>query len=78
MRRDSDHSVRSTATPGSDRRLTWLVVLTVLCYAIGYPLALIGHSALGWVFVALGGPLLIATGIVVIRRVHISIDAGPG
>ena len=28
-----------------------------------------------WVFVTLGGPLLIATGVVVIRRVHMSIDA---
>ena len=55
-----------------------LSLLTVLCYAVGYPLALIGHSPLGWVFVALGGPLLIATGVIVIRRLHLSIDDAAG
>jgi hypothetical protein len=56
----------------SSRRhpLTVLIAATVLCYAVGYPLALIGHSDIGWIFVFLGGPLLIAVLAVVIRRVH--------
>lgn len=52
------------------RRLVILIAATALCYLIGYPLALVGHSPVGWIFVTLGGPLLIALGVVVIRRVH--------
>lgn len=55
---------------GADRSLTILLAATVVCYAVGYPLALIGHSDVGWVFVFLGGPLLIALLVVVIRRVQ--------
>jgi 4-hydroxybenzoate polyprenyltransferase len=47
-----------------------LVTATALCYLVGYPLAIVGHSSAGWVLVALGGPLLIALGITVIKRVH--------
>ncbi|MDT5013542.1 MAG: hypothetical protein QOH57_5159 [Mycobacterium sp.] len=57
------------------RRLAALLVVTALCYAIGYPLALVGNSVIGWVFVALGGPLLIALGVVAVRRVHLSAEA---
>ena len=52
------------------RGLSILLAATALCYLIGYPLALVGHSPVGWIFVTLGGPLLIALGVVVIRRVH--------
>lgn len=58
----------------SQRTLIALVAATALCYLIGYPLALAGHSSVGWVFVALGGPLLIALGITVIRRVHFAAE----
>jgi hypothetical protein len=54
----------------SSRRLRLLLVITALCYLIGYPLALGAHSAIGWVFVALGGPFLFALLITVIQRVH--------
>ncbi|MDT4892760.1 MAG: hypothetical protein QOE97_1795 [Pseudonocardiales bacterium] len=57
------------------RRLLALLIGTALCYAIGYPLALVGHSAVGWVFVGLGGPLLIGLGVLVVRRVHLSVEA---
>jgi hypothetical protein len=48
----------------------------VACYAIGYPVALIGHSALGWVLVFLGGPCLLALGVLTVRWVQRS-DAAP-
>ena len=53
-----------------ERALKILLVLTALCYALGYPVAIIGHSAAGWVLVFLGGPLLIAVLVLVIRRVQ--------
>jgi fatty acid desaturase len=70
-----DYSAMAATRERPQRRLAALLAATALCYAIGYPLALIGHSAVGWVFVALGGPLLIALGVVVIRRVHFSAEA---
>lgn len=59
-----------TGRPAAGSALVWLVAATALCYGIGYPLALIGHSVAGWVLVFLGGPCLIGLGVVVIRRVH--------
>lgn len=53
-----------------DRRFGAVLVATVLCYSVGYPLALVGHSNFGWVLVALGGPLLIMLGILSIRGIH--------
>ncbi len=58
----------------SQRNIIILVVATALCYLIGYPLAIAGHSSIGWILVALGGPLLITLGVIVIRRVHASLD----
>jgi hypothetical protein len=60
-----------TSPEDREARALWmLIVATALCYAIGYPVALIGHSNVGWVLVALGGPLLIAVIALVIRRVQ--------
>jgi hypothetical protein len=47
-----------------------LLIATVACYGIGYPLALWGHSNVGWVFVFLGGPLLLALGVLAVRTLH--------
>lgn len=47
-----------------------LAVAAGLCYVVGYPVALLAHSAVGWVFVTLGGVLLLALGVLTIRRVH--------
>jgi hypothetical protein len=58
---------------------TWqlsLFATTALFYLIGYSLVLVAHSAFGWVFVFLGGPLLIACGILTIRRIHLSESHG--
>ena len=53
-----------------DRRLLWLLAATVICYGVGYPVALLGHSNVGWVLVFLGGPLLLALGVLTVRRLH--------
>ena len=61
------------ADPGRRERrrsaLPVLVAATVACYAIGYPLALVGGYGAGWVLVSLGGVLLLAVGVDVVRRV---------
>lgn len=54
-----------------------LIVATALCYLIGYPLAIVGGVAAGWILVALGGPLLLWLLAIVIRRVHASTEAEP-
>jgi hypothetical protein len=54
---------------------TWQLVLfpiTALCYLVGYSLALAANSAVGWVLVWAGGPLLIACGVITVRRIHLS------
>ena len=61
--------------PADDRRTLWLLLAaTVACYGTGYPLALWGHSAAGWVLVFLGGPLLLTLGVQTIRLLHHSAD----
>lgn len=62
-----------TARPS--RRTVVLLVATALCYAVGYPVALVGHSAVGWVFVALGGPLLLVLLFIAVRHVHRQLEA---
>ncbi len=46
----------------------FLVAAAAACYGAGYPLGLISHLAIGWVLVTLGGILLVALGVVTIRR----------
>ena len=46
------------------------MVLALLAYGIGYPVAIIGHSSIGWGLVTLGGLFLLALGIVTIRRIN--------
>lgn len=64
------HRLVMTSSMLRSRGPALLLGAAALCYLIGYPLALMAHSAIGWVFVFLGGPLLIASGVVTIRRVH--------
>lgn len=47
-----------------------LVIAVVVCYAIGYPVALAVNGAVGWSLVTLGGIFLLALGIVTVRQVH--------
>jgi hypothetical protein len=57
--------------PGPPGRwIVWLTAATAACYAIGYPVALLGHSVAGWVLVFLGGPLLLTLGVLVVRWLH--------
>jgi fatty acid desaturase len=56
--------------PQPNRRQWLLIASAALCYLIGYPLALIGHWAIGWLFVGLGGVVLIVLAAVTIDRVH--------
>jgi hypothetical protein len=53
-----------------DARILWLLVATAACYGVGYPVALLGHSNVGWVLVFLGGPLLLALGVLTVRWLH--------
>lgn len=54
----------------NNRPLAVLIVATALCYAVGYPVALIGNSNIGWVLVSIGGVLLVALVAVTIWRIH--------
>ncbi len=47
-----------------------LAVAAAVSYAIGYPVALVGGYAFGWVLVTLGGVFLLALGAVTVRRIH--------
>jgi hypothetical protein len=64
---------------GSPRgRTLWLLLAaTLACYGIGYPVALWGHSPVGWVLVFLGGPLLLTLGALTVRRIHGGAGADP-
>lgn len=59
-----------TGRPAAGSAVVWLAAATLLCYGVGYPLALLGHSIAGWVLVFLGGPFLLALGAVTVRRLH--------
>jgi hypothetical protein len=39
----------------------------LICYAVGYPLALMLHTGLGWALVMLGGLFLLGFGVATIR-----------
>jgi hypothetical protein len=47
-----------------------LLGAALVCYAAGYPLGIVSHSAIGWVLVTLGGVFLVALGTVTVRRIH--------
>lgn len=62
--------------PPPSRTQLWLIVAILLCYGVGYPLALFAGTPMGWILVGVGGIPLIALGVVTIRRLHLS-DSGP-
>lgn len=68
------HDVRLPGNTRSDRLQAGLGVASLLMYAVGYPLAIVGRSAAGWVLVMLGGLFLIAFGVLTIRRIHRSTE----
>ena len=47
-----------------------LGVGSAVCYAVGYPLALVADLSWGWLLVMLGGLLLIGLGAVTVARIH--------
>jgi hypothetical protein len=52
------------------RRQWQLTVTMMLCYAVGYPLALTVAPVIGWSLVTIGGLFLFGLGVVTINRVH--------
>jgi hypothetical protein len=63
--------------PAPTRTQVLLIVAALLCYAVGYPVALKAHSSIGWIFVSLGGLFLISLAMVTIARLHMG-PAAPG
>jgi hypothetical protein len=45
------------------------LVLMLACYAVGYPVAIVGHSPIGWALVTIGGVFLVALCVLAIRRI---------
>jgi len=62
--------------PRLERPQRSLLLATVLCYLLGYPLALTMAPAIGWTLVMIGGLFLLSLGVVTIRRIHL--DSGGG
>lgn len=59
-----------TSRGSFDPRIAWWLLGAALCYALGYPLALVEHWAFGWVLVFLGGLFLLAAGALTVRWLH--------
>ena len=55
--------------PRPDRTQVRLAIACIACYAVGYPVAILAHSGVGWVLVTVGGVLLLALGVVTVRRI---------
>lgn len=54
----------------SHRTQIVLGVGALVAYAVGYPIAIVGGSAIGWALVSLGGVLLLALGVITIQRIQ--------
>ena len=59
--------LRDSARP--TRAQIVLAAISALCYALGYPIALVANSPWGWLLVTLGGVVLVALLVVTIRRI---------
>ena len=67
VRHSPDVRLRDSARP--TRTQVVLAGSSALCYALGYPIALVGNSPWGWLLVTLGGFLLVALLVITIRRI---------
>jgi hypothetical protein len=55
--------------------MQWRLTITMLlCYAVGYPLALTITPVIGWTLVTIGGLLLLGLGAVTINRMHHEVE----
>jgi hypothetical protein len=61
--------VTSKASVRPDRNQSILAAAMLLCYAVGYPVAIFGHSPIGWGFVMLGGVFLFLLLLITVRRI---------
>ncbi len=66
----SDYVPPVPTLPKPTRTQTRLGIAVLICYAIGYPVALVADSPVGWVFVTVGGVFLLWLGVVTVRRMH--------
>lgn len=44
-------------------------IASLVAYAVGYPIAIVGGSGFGWVLVMLGGLLLLVFGALTVQRI---------
>jgi len=54
-----------------------LLIITLLCYATGYPIALWLNQPWGWILVTAGGFFLMWLVILIIRRINAKHGAAP-
>jgi hypothetical protein len=67
-REDLAVPVRDELRPSRSQTISGGAAL--VSYAVGYPLAIFGHSPIGWIVVMLGGVFLLCLGAITVRRVH--------
>jgi len=70
--------VANQGNPRLTRQQVILVCASALCYAVGYPLALISGSFAGWILVTVGGVFLLWLGATVVSRLTRSPRSGSG
>jgi hypothetical protein len=64
---DEREGAPGRAQPGMSRAQKISGAAALICYAVGYPLAILLHSVLGWALVMLGGIFLLSFGVATIR-----------
>jgi hypothetical protein len=67
---DASGDGSSPRLPAPDRAQLVTGGAAVACYAVGYPLGIVGGSGVGWVLVSLGGFFLLGCGALTVRRIH--------
>ena len=66
------------SNPRLTRQQGVLICASAFCYAVGYPLALIGGFFAGWILVTVGGVFLLWLGATVVTRLTRAPNASPG
>ena len=60
-----------------DQKQRRLLIITLLCYATGYPIALWLNQPWGWILVTAGGFFLMWLVVLFIRRINAKSDGTP-